>query len=250
MTTPCIILPEIVLLDTVNAAISFVKRDYESHSDKTKSYLYLLLNGAALERYDLFQQAVQVICGSQESPRLFQIDLAFNSKMQAVPSAHITLPSEQTAQGNGMGSDEGYVDAIEEYQYQGEFNNDFNNDFNNGNDTGYSLRPIFSRNISATYNVVIMSDNTNEVLLLYHFLRAMLFTLVPHFHMKGLKNISFGGQDLQPYEGLGQNLHMRALTVSLQYDMYVPSIFPSELITNITSTGVPKNELVNVSLVI
>lgn len=232
---PLIVLPEIILLDTINAAINFVRADYNGRTDKTKTFLHLLLNGAALERYDLFNQAAQVICGAEDSPRFFQIDLAFNMTRNSLPSAHITLPSEQTAQGNGMGSDENYREGIMDANGAGAFNADFSSSFDA---PGFAtIRPVFSRNISSTYNIVLMSDNSNEVILLYHFLRAICLSLIPHFHIKGLKNISFGGQDLQPYDGLGQNIHMRALTISLQYDTFTPSIFPEELINTISVTS-------------
>jgi hypothetical protein len=215
-----VVLPEIVLLETMRSALEFVRTDYENAIDKTKSYLYLLLNGSALDKYDLFEQAREVICGSEDSPRLLEIDLMLNMTRNHFPSVHITLPSEITGQGNGMGTDENYA---EDFKRVGE-------DFS---------RAVFSRRLSATYNIVITSDNSNEVVLLYHFFRAMLIALIPHLHLKHLSNISFGGQDLQPYEGLGTNVYMRAITLSLQYDTFVPSIFPKELISDADAVGVP-----------
>lgn len=235
-------LPEIILLETLQSAIKFVRQEYADQSDKTQSYLYKLLNGAIIEKYDLFTQAVQVICGADDSPRLFKIDLMFNAKRDHVPSAHITLPSEMTGQGNGMGTDEGYANYIEEAgDIGGQFNGDFGDDYAIGTE-GTVRRAVLSRRISATYNIVIMSDNTNEVVLIYHFLRAILIALIPHLHIKGLSNVSFGGQDLQPYEGLGHNLHMRAITISLQYDTFVPSIFVIEMGNDVIADGVPKTD--------
>lgn len=236
-----IVLPEIVLMDTLKAAIEFVRKDYKNNiANTTQSYLYLLLQQARIEKYILFEQAIEVICGKEDSPRLLTIDLAFNMARDHCPSIHITLPAEQTGPGNGMGTDEGYAEAIIEEINEGDFNQDYNNDFDNENSR--TSRAVFSRRISATYNIVIVSDNSNEVVFLYHFIRALYIALIPHLHLKGLSNVSFGGQDLHPYNETAHNLHMRAITLSLQYDTFVPSIFPKELLNDVSVNSLPTQE--------
>lgn len=223
-------LPEIVLLETVEAALTFVRNDYALQVDKTKTYLYKLLNTTGLDNYKLYEQAVEVICGPIDSPRRFEIDLAYNMTRERMPSAHITLPGENTGQGNGMGMDENYAET----DWTDEIANEVGQATNLDEDTG---RAIYSRRITAVYNLVIMSDNSNEVVLLYHFLRAMLIALIPHLHEKRLSNISFGGNDLQPYAD--SPYHMRAITINMQYDTFVPSIYPFELVNKLQVVGTP-----------
>jgi hypothetical protein len=216
-----IVLPEIVLLETLNSALKFVRTDYAAVSDKTKSYLYLLMNGAQMEKYKFFDQIVGVIMAPKSDPRHFTIDLMFNMTKNAIPSAYINLPSEAQAGGmNAIGSGEDGEDiiAIE------------------GDPTAHTLgssRVVYERTKQAAYNLVIVSDNPNETVLLYHFLNALLLVCVPHLHFKGLLNVSLGGNDINPYPDLANQLYMRQVSISLQYTTRVPCIFTHEMVNDI-----------------
>jgi hypothetical protein len=227
-------IPEVILLEALQSALKFVRTDYAAQSDKTKSYLYKLMNGVAIEKYGLFEQAAGVICTTGDYPKEFVIDLMFNIKSDRVPVAHIMLPTETTSPGNGIGVDVGYADI----DYEDQDDNPPGQEENLNEDHS---REVFSRRIKATYDIVIVSDNTNEVVLLYHFIRSLLIALIPHLHLKRLQNISFGGQDLQPYPELANILYMRAVRVSLEYDLFVPSIFSTEMINELEVDGTPTN---------
>jgi hypothetical protein len=216
-----VVFPEIILLETLKSALMFVRKDYEDAIDKTKSYLYLMLNGRVLDKYNLFANAEKVICGAIDDPRTFEIDLMFNKDRQGAPTAHITLPQE-IGQNGGIGSDEGYG---EEY-YQDLEENLENTPEDEVND---HWRATYSRRMQSTYHIVITSDNTNEVILLYHFLKNLLIACVPHLHIKGLQNITFGGRDIEPYADLSNYLYMRAVALTLEYDTFVPTIHANKM---------------------
>ena len=121
-----------------------------------------------------------------------------------VPSVYIALANEQNGQ-NGLGLDEGFQQDIE-------------------NEDG-TFSPIFTRRKNTSYNVMITSDNSNEVVMIYHFLYALLTSLTPHMNMRGLENISIGGQDLQLRGDLiPKHFFMRALAINLQYETSVPDL--------------------------
>jgi hypothetical protein len=220
-----IVLPEIVLLETLNSALKFVRTDYAAASDKTKSYLYLLMSGTYLEKYKLFEQAVGIIMAPKSDPRYFTIDLMFNMTKNTIPSAYINLPSEATAGGmNAIGSGE---DGYDQLTIEGD----------STSHTLGSSRAVLERTKQAAYNLVIVSDNPNEVVLLYHFLNSLLVACVPHLHFKGLLNISLGGNDINPYPDLANQLYMRQVSISLQYTTRTPSIFTHEMVNDIDVYG-------------
>jgi hypothetical protein len=101
-----------------------------------------------------------------------------------------------------------------------------------------STTPVFTRRFQSTYNLVITSDNSNEVILIYHTMRALLMALIPSISIAGLENIAFGGQDVQLYSGLApKNMYVRAITIALQYETSAPSIFPQPLFSDLTAKG-------------
>src|SRR5690606_20716173 len=71
----------------------------------------------------------------------------------------------------------------------------------------------------ATYDIVILSDNSNEVVMLYHIIKSLLVALSASLTLEGLENMTFGGQDLQPYADLApKNLFMRAIRLTIEYN--------------------------------
>jgi hypothetical protein len=141
-----------------------------------------------------------------------------------VPSIYIALANEQNGQ-NGMGLDQGYQQDLE-------------------NEDGSTL-PVFTRRKNTSYNIMITSDNSNEVVMIYHFLYALLTSLTPHLNMKGLENISIGGQDLQLRGDLiPKNIFMRALAINLQYETSVPDLSRNPTVGALFASGTPVEEII------
>lgn len=229
-------IPEFILFDIVEKAIQYIRTDYAAQTDKDKSFLNQVLYGNGIQRYDLTTQAKQVFIDNDlANQRYLEVNLMFNMKREGLPTIHITLPSEQTQTGgNGLGTDEGYADYIfEDTKYD-----------NDGAMTKQgSSTPVYTRRYQSTYNIVITSDNSNEVILIYHTLRALLISLIPSMHVAGLENVAFGGQDVQLYQGLAsKNMYVRAIAVSLQYETSSPSIYPQPMAHNLTAEGTAVNE--------
>lgn len=228
-----VIIPEFILFEIVNNALKYLRKDYNDAQNKDDSYLHKILFGNSIERYDLTQQAKQVFIDNDEAnQRFLEVHLMFNMKREGLPTIHITLPSEQTQSGgNGLGTDEGYKDYL---ITDSEYNDD--ELVKQGN-----ITPVYTRRYQSTYNIVITSDNSNEVILIYHTLRSILTSLIPSIHLSGLQNIAFGGQDVQLLNGVPNQMYVRSLSATLQYETSVPNIFPSPLMANLIANGVAVN---------
>jgi hypothetical protein len=235
MSEQIIKIPEFILFDILNKALDYLRTDYENQADKNDSFLMKVLEGNYIERYDLQTQAVQVFIDNDPSnQRYLETNLMFNMEREGMPTIHLTLPSEQTQTGgNGIGIDQGYADDLivdTVYNVDGSVQ------------TNGSFTPVFTRRYQSTYNIVITSDNPNEVILIYHTLRALLISLIPSINLAGLENLAFGGQDVQLNSSLApKNIFIRAITVTLQYETSSPSIFPQPMFHNITAKGNPIN---------
>jgi hypothetical protein len=222
-----VVVPEIILLEVINKGIAFVRKDYEDASDKTKSWLNIAFNGVVIERYDLLKEIVAMVCTPIDHPRYFEGDLMFNPKKNKVPAFHIQMPAETPSDGNsiGMGQDsatEIYNDTVQDAEI-----------------VSTDVREVFSRRIQTNYNVVVVSDNPMETVVLYHFLKAILMASVLELVTNGLEQITFAGQDIQPYRELDHQFYMRAVSLGLQYTSSVPSMVTFTFPNDVTVDGKP-----------
>lgn len=200
-----ITVPEFILHRTLLNTLKFLRTDYDAQSDKSKSYIMKLVAELGFEKYEYTKQVVAVFLSTNEDPRHLSIDLAFNMQKENPPSIHIVMPSETPGQ-NSLSSGEGGQDNHVNYS-----------------DTevpvAETYQSVFSRRYNTTYDIVILSDNSNEIVMIYHILKSLLVALSAHLTLSGLENLTFAGQDLQPYaELMPKNLFMRAIRLGLQYE--------------------------------
>jgi hypothetical protein len=226
-----VVIPEFILFNIINRCLNYLRTDYANQTDKNLSFLNMVLNGNSIERYDLATQAKKVFIDNDETnDRFLEVHMMFNMQREGLPTIHLTLPSEQTQTGgNGIGSDEGYKDPVcIDTTY---------NDDETIKENGWAA-PVYTRRFQSTYNIVITSDNSNEVILIYHTLRALLISLIPSISLEGLENVAFGGQDVQLYQGMAnKNMYIRAISVTLQYDTSAPNIFHKNFVNDMTAKG-------------
>ena len=219
-TKKILTIPELVLLTTFKSVLTYVKVDYENNIlDPTKSLLYRVLNDQVLQRYNLFEQAKTVFLTLQDNPRLIDINLFFNAARAHIPTLHITLPSE-TSVNNTLGIGEGFRDAIYD-----------------DNSDGTVYKEVYNRRFKAQYNLVITSDNTNEIVLIYHFMRSVIISLFNHLNLSGLEKIELGGRDIQLNPSLvPTNIFIRAISLDFEYDVGAIDLFDREVFNEIIAS--------------
>lgn len=222
--------PEYIILNHIEAALKIVRDDFVNQVNEQDTILWKMFQGTIFQRYDFFEQAKQVICGDIDDPRRVECNLIFNMKRGGAPTVHLNLPGEVTDNDNGIGIDEGYQTPI----YV---------DGDPGSSTG-TFTSVFTRSQSATYNIVITTDNSNEIVLLYHFIRALLISCYNSLSLHGLKNIKFGGQDIQPYSDLiPANLWLRGISMSFSYETSSFDFTSQVMINGIGFQGILKSEI-------
>jgi hypothetical protein len=135
-------------------------------------------------------------------------------KRAAIPTIHINLPSEQSKD-NALGISEGF------------------RELGLGNDPD-TWKTTFNRRFAAEYNLVISSDNTNEVVLIYHIVRSMLISLFDHLNLSGLENITLSGRDLQiNSELVPPHVFMRTIGMNFSYDVGAIEVFENAVINDL-----------------
>lgn len=192
-----ITIPEFIIYDALNSSLKFIRSDYNVQSDKTQTFLYKLVNGLGVQKYQILEQAVGVFIGSEAQPNDLKISFEYDIQQITPPSIYIVFPSDSPSD-DTLGNGENYEENII-------------------NEDG-TISTVYTHRYSSTYQVVITSKNTTEAILLYHVLRSILISLNAHFELLGLKNIKFSGGDLQSYPLTPPNLYTKTINISFSYE--------------------------------
>jgi hypothetical protein len=199
-----IIIPELIIKETLETLLKFLKADTADKS--TDSYLYNLLGvddegkPLALNRFNYLEQARAIFSDSMFDNGNPKIYLGYNMEVTKFPAIHIILPSEQSDPLT-LGADEGYQAGKV---------------VNKGKD--YSVS--YTMNADATFQLIITSENSSEVVLIYHVIRACLLAINDQLSLRGFMNPRVGGGDLNIQQDfVPPNIFHRALALSFKYEI-------------------------------
>lgn len=216
-----ILMPELVIYRTLNSILDIVRNDSANRAEEdTILYHYFGLdqckNPMEWESFNYYKQAKELFTQQNK----IQVNLGYNLEVSDIPCIHIMLPNE-SGKPLGLGADENYVGYAKQ-----------------SNDDRHR-QAIFTENFDATYNLVITSPNTLEVILIYNFLKASLISLHAHLGLSGLLLPKISGQDIQLQSDLvPANIFHRALGLAFTYEVHVPDIMRSRLIKDFKVTGI------------
>jgi len=214
-----ILIPELVIYQTLENITKYIRDDLKANeADETKSFLYRLLgldddgNPMKMNRYNYFVQAKKIFNSVQN----LNVNFGYNFEVAKIISFHIILPSEQPSS-IPLGEDEGYQTEIDE----------------EGN-----TQLKFCQMFSSTYQIMITSDNSNEVNIVYHIYKSLLITLVPHLSLKGLLNPKLSGNDIVFQDDqMPMGIFHKVLNLSFDYELVVPQLLISDLVKTIHFEG-------------
>lgn len=219
--------PEFIIFYALQAALAFIRKDYEDNAaDETQSFLYKLVHDIGIERYEYFTQAKALFLASADDRKSIELSMMYNNQAQKPVNVYISLPSETPAQntvGYGQESEPLYTDTTHPDE-----------------SVTSTFRNIYTRRFKANYNLVITSDNADEVVLLYHIFKSLLISLNTHFSLAGLQNVGLGGQDLKIYsELIPKSLYIRGINIFLEYETSSFDFAHTPTITQMIFKGTP-----------
>ena len=205
-----ILLPEFVIQRTLVTIVKMLRDDLEENKgDETQSLLYKILGvdeqGQALKLnlYDIFKQAKKIVQTKQN----LSVNFGYNQEVANIISMHILLPSEQGSM--TIGADEGYLE-----------DDVFDDD---GNKIG--VQQYYTQTYESTYQIMITSNNSAEVNVVYNILKSMLLMLVPHLELMGLRLPTLSGNDIVMQDDLVPvPIFHKVLNLSFKYEHNVPKL--------------------------
>lgn len=197
------LIPEVVIINLIESFFKYVSDDYTINvGDETKSVLYDLFNTddngqpLVIGNYNYFKQSKELVLRTSQSARKIEAALGYNMARASSPSIHILMPNES----------KGKMDSIGDLSYQPE------------QIVGNKLVTTKSRSSSAIFHLLITSDNSSEVILVYYFLRGMFIMFSEHLELSGFKDVQFTGGDINMFQEFGPpNIFSRNLSLSFTY---------------------------------
>lgn len=204
-----ILLPEFVIHKTLVAIVEMLRADLAEHAaDDTQSLLYKILGTdeqgkpLQLNLYNVFKQAKKII----QTENNLSVNFGYNQEVAQIISLHILLPSEQGKM--AIGADEGYLsdDIVED-----------------GEKT--RVQNYYTQMYDATYQIMITSNNSAEVNVVYNILKSMLLMLVPQLELMGLRLPTLSGNDVVIQDDLVPvPLFHKVINLSFTYEHNVPQM--------------------------
>lgn len=172
-----------------------------------------------IDTYDLYQQSLKIFA-KDSAKRGIAIGVGYNMARVETgePSIHILLPNESMSAAP-IGDGEGYAEEIIDSQQNKAFS-------------------ILSANSESSYNLLITTDNVNELMVMYHWLKSTSLTFSSQFALRNMQNVKIGGNDLQFNDELvPPNVYHRNFNLSFTYDYFALNLFGNTIATGIIGGG-------------
>lgn len=209
-----ILLPEFTIHRILNGIVKMLRDDIKNASSDEETILYRILGLDEDDRpiqinyYNVFEQAKKIF----STPNNLTVNFGYNQEVANIISLHILLPSESGSM--TIGADEGY---IEEPIYEG------------GNLK--EVQRYYTQTYDSTYQIMITSNNSAEVNVVYNVLKSMLLMLTPQIDLMGLRLPVLSGNDIVMQDNLAPvPIFHKVLNMSFKYEHNVPKPLADEVV--------------------
>lgn len=205
-----IVIPDVQIAHALTLGIKAIREEYAEllkNGHVSRSFLYILFKGLYLGKYDFFENAVELINTTPENPKhIDTVHLSYDHNANTAPYIFVTSPNEVPKNNSiGIGQED--------------------NDLLFHNDTGQDERRVlYSRRYQSTYLVVVVSENKNEVTILFNIVKALCTAFMEHMAFEGLENMQIGGSDLRMPGLIPDRYYSKAVTLNIEYNQFVPDI--------------------------
>jgi len=206
-----IFVPDVIFKKAVDIYLKYVADDIVANElTPEKSFLKKVAPDIMLGSYSFFDQGCEVLNKAIDDPRLLEVDYMYNMRTDRFPNMFIHTGSV-THGVNAMGMGQGQLEDLYTQINDGGTEDDETDDI-------FSRENVYTRRMNGTLNLVIMSDNSNEVMFLWYIIQAGLISLLPHLAMSGFENIKMSGQDLVILdEVVPKNTFKRVIQLNFEY---------------------------------
>lgn len=200
------LVPEIVILKTVNSFIAYVAEDYLTASDKADTVLHAIFNEddnddkmAFSSKDNLLKAAVAMFTATNDNVDRLTVTIGYNRERAelGLPSLHILLPTETKGRMDTIGNSEKniYKDGV--------------------------VYTDAAKSKTAVYHLMITSKNVEEILVVYYFLQATFLMFNFHCEAAGMRNLKSSGADINMQTDFSLPIYHRNCTIEFDYEYHL-----------------------------
>ncbi len=195
------LIPEVILYNSLYGLLGMITADWLAKNDKHTTILYDIFGiddndqQIKIDTYNYFDQAQAILLRNSTSPKKLEFFIGYNLQRVGIPTVHILMPSETKGKMDVIGDYHGQPSVVqgqEEILYK-------------------------AKSTACSYHLMVTSDNSSEVLVIYYFLKAVIEMYIEHFELSGFKDMSFSGADINFQQDLIPNVFHRNLSLSFNY---------------------------------
>lgn len=219
-----VLIPEIKIAETLNKVLTIIRNNHNqaiTNNQEDRSLLYLLFKTTGLGRYDFYENAKHLLVTTPQNPKHLEVKLSYDQNATGNSTGVFLNLASDSNRNDSLSIGEGDQDEMV---------------FENDEGQNEYIRQ-YSRNFLTTYQLVIISDNKNEVSILYNLFRCMIIACTNHLELEGITNLKLGGQDLRVNLTIPEKLFVRAITLNFQYQVITPEVFIQNIFTKIRITA-------------
>lgn len=219
-----LVLPEHSLKNILDGLLAMMSDNLKQVPNKEQTMLYRMFGDTAYNKFKYYEQGVSLFTKSNGKARQIKTKLSFDGDLSQFPIIYIPTGKDDYSFSGIGDQDSNYVEDKDGRQ-----------------------TPMKTCRFKGESSFVIVSDSIEEVLLIYHAVRALLVAAGDTFGYYGLDTVQLGGADVQlNEEQIPKNVFMRAMSIKYEYDITIPSIIHSSgsgSITGMTGTGIPESTI-------
>ncbi len=196
-----IVIPELIIKAVVDGIVTMIHRDIEASPVKEDTLLYGIFEKLKYNSFVYYDQAVALFTINKGKSRQLKTKLSFDGDVSSPPIIYVTSGSDEFASA-GIGRIES--ESVETKDKK--------------------VRSINSCRFAGKTSIVLISDNQEEVLVMYHTMRAMLLATIDTLSTSGIEDCRLGGGDVSLNEEMTpKGMFIKAISMTYQYEVRVPS---------------------------
>ena len=209
------IIPEVVLYNHLTSLLKTVEQTHhslKSSGNEERSLLDASWGGLELNGFDFYKEA-EAIFTETSHPRKIKVYQGFNRDRTITPSIHILMPSDEPGEIQALGGQMGEYDTFED------------------NEVRVESRGYYSDSYLASYNFMVASDNSFEVLIIYHTIKKLISATRLFLEDEGFTNLTLSGMEINFDDSfVPPNTYSRILTLRGNYMCHSAGVNSEEFI--------------------
>lgn len=197
---------------------------------RRRSVLFSFFGNRTFGKYKYFDKMAKMLENKYNARKGgLHIQIGFNPQQKNLPAVSILLPSEEAAPKRAAtatgvhSSRRSSGNAIDKSVEQGQM-------------------------YQSTYDLMVTSNNENDVIVIYNFLKTLFLSGISQFQHSGLQNLSISGRDVVlDFDIDPMTMYNRGIGLSFFYDNQVPELQEWTMPDTLNFNGTPVTVVTDVS---